>query len=191
MKSKIMNFSWPGMLLCSAIMIMALSFSGCEPETIEDQSNDISSDLKVSLDQKADHKDLPHQEIARLRAAVAAYHNVEKAKEDGYIVEETDYFPHMGYHFLNPEYIGDNEFDLEHPEFLIYVDGPNGELRFVGVEYAVIIEDLGNPPPAPEGFTGDADEWHINEEYSLWTLHAWVGLQNPDGIFAPLNMRLP
>lgn len=191
MKSKTINYGWPGnLLLLSAMMMSSFLFFSCEPETIDVQSNEITSDLKVNVTQKADHKDLPHQEIAKLRAAVAPYHNIEKAMADGYVIEVPGYFPHMGFHYLNGELM-DQEFDLEHPELLLYVPMPNGELRFVGVEYATPIEDLDNPPPAPEGFSGEEDHWHINEEASLWTLHVWVGLQNPDGIFAEVNYRIP
>jgi hypothetical protein len=48
---------------------------------------------------------------------------------------------------------------------------------------------------APEGFDGDYDQWTIfgspmDESGGLWTLHAWVWRNNPDGIFAPLNPRV-
>ena len=96
----------------------------------------------------------------------------------------------MGYHYLKPELL-DDQVELEHPEILVYAPAPNGGLRLVAVEYAVPIEDLENPQPAPEGFTGDADEWAINTQFSVWTLHVWIGLNNPDGIFASHNPRVP
>ena len=64
-------------------------------------------------------------------------------------------------------------------------------MKLVAVEYAVPITDLNNPPPVPEGFTGSDDVWEINTEFKLWTLHVWVGLDNPHGIFASHNPKLP
>jgi hypothetical protein len=43
---------------------------------------------------------------------------------------------------------------------------------------------------APEGFTGTDDVWDNNTAFQLWTLHAWIWLANPDGIFAPFNPLL-
>lgn len=166
----------------------AIFLVGCEPETVDKSALDTnmvkSADLKASVDA------LPHKEIAQLRSAVAQYHHFETAYAAGYQEDVTGYVPHMGHHYLNAALL-DDTFDVSAPEILIYIPGPNGKLRFVGVEYAVPIADLENPQPAPEGFPGDADQWVINTRFKLWTLHAWVGLNNPDGIFAPLNPRVP
>lgn len=129
-------------------------------------------------------------EVARLRAATAKYHDIDKALVDGYAVEFTGYRTHMGFHYLNPDLL-DDQIEIERPEVLMYAPASNGGLRFVGVEYAIPITDLQNPPPPPAGFSGDADVWDINQEFSVWTLHVWVGLQNPDGLFAHTNPRLP
>ena len=43
----------------------------------------------------------------------------------------------------------------------------------------------------PLGFVGRADEWDANQEFQLWTLHAWVFEFNQDGVFAPFNPRVP
>lgn len=144
----------------------------------------------VDAAKKANGRVLPHKELARLRAAVARYHNFEHAVADGYDVQLTEYRRQMGFHYVKLSLL-DGAFDVANPEVLLYVPAPNGGWRFVGVEYAVPIADLNNPQPAPEGFTGDADAWVINREFSVWTLHVWVGLNNPDGIFAPMNPRLP
>lgn len=166
-------------------------WAGCEstfeePEIVNLQENQDTYDFRNS---HARHG-LPTAEIARLRNAVAGYHNMEKAMEDGYTVQATDYFTQMGYHYLNPALL-DDQFELEKPELLLYAPSPNGKLKLVAVEYATPIADLNNPPPPPEGFPGDADVWTINYDFSLWTLHVWTTLQNPDGIFASHNPRLP
>lgn len=74
---------------------------------------------------------------------------------------------------------------------LIYVNDPSGKMRLVAVEYGIPIEDLDNPPPPPEGFTGDHDVWKVDTEFSLWILHAWVVMKNPVEIFAARNPLLP
>ena len=139
-----------------------------------------------------DDKEVPlwQEEVDRLRAATTPYDFIEHAGHDGYDTEVTGYRTHMGYHYLNASLL-DDKFEVEKPELLLYVPGDNNKLKFVAVEYAVPIEDLDNPPPVPEGFKGDADVWEINTEFKLWTLHVWIKLENPDGIFAPHNMTLP
>ena len=44
---------------------------------------------------------------------------------------------------------------------------------------------LEDPSIPPEGFVGNEDQWAIIG--SFWTLHAWVGLENPNGVFTPIN----
>jgi hypothetical protein len=58
----------------------------------------------------------------------------------------------------------------------------------VAVEYAVPL-DLALT--SPEGFSGEDDVWDRNTTFGLWTLHAWVWRHNPDGVFAPMNPRMP
>ena len=50
--------------------------------------------------------------------------------------------------------------------------------------------DLESPPAAPSGFTGASNEGVINTTFSLWTLHAWIGMENPDGVFASHTPQL-
>lgn len=188
MKNKMISLittSVMSILTCTGAAIILL---GCEPETVNKGALD--TDMIKSADMNASMDALPHKDIAQLRAAVGPYHQFETAYAAGYQEDITGYVPHMGHHYLNRALL-DDTFDVSEPELLIYIPGPNGKLRFVGVEYAVEIEDMENPYPAPEGFPGDADHWVINTRFQIWTLHAWVGLENPDGIFASLNPRVP
>lgn len=89
----------------------------------------------------------------------------------------------MGYHYLNADLL-DATFEVDRPELLVYAPDAGGTMRLVAVEYAVPL-DLSVDPPA--GFIGSADVWDRNEAFGLWTLHAWVHLDNPDGVFAPHN----
>lgn len=134
-------------------------------------------------------------ELERLRNATAAFADFDAAVAAGYSVEVIDpgtgssTFPGMGIHYLNPDLL-DDQFELERPEILLFVRNDQGAMELVAVEYATPIADLQNPPPAPQGFTGDRDAWAVNQTFSLWTLHAWVWMDNPDGTFASHNPRL-
>lgn len=129
-------------------------------------------------------------EVEKLRLAVEPYHELDEAIANGYNVELTDYRMGMGYHYLNESFL-DGTFEIEKPEVLLFAYDGAGNLKLVGVEYATVIEDMDNPPPAPAGFTGSDDEWVINTEFNVWTLHVWTVLENPDGIFNPMNPMLP
>jgi len=148
----------------------------------------ISLSFLMSCDDD-DEVEVWQPEMEKLRAAITPYDFIAHAEHDGYDTEVTGYRPHMGFHYLNAGLL-DDKFEVEKPELLLYAPDENNKLKFVAVEYAVPIEDLNNPPPAPEGFSGDADVWEINTEFKLWTLHVWVKLENPDGIFASHNPLL-
>jgi hypothetical protein len=137
---------------------------------------------------------MTQSELARVRTATARYQDHSVALADGYSlllpVGGQEYVPHMGRHYLNLSLI-DAPFDPERPPVLLYVPGPNGRHRLVAVEYGVPVADLNNPGAPPTGFSGDHDAWSINTEFSIWALHAWVWEENPDGMFAPFNPRVP
>ena len=126
------------------------------------------------------HAQLPLQDLARARQAAARYHDVRKAIADRY--HDTGIvLPNMGRHFIKDELL-DAKFEAERPELLVYsVDSTN----LLAVEYAA---PLSATPP--EGFPGSADQW-VPFGGTLWTLHAWVWKDNPDGVFNPTNSRVP
>jgi len=126
-------------------------------------------------------------ELARARNATAKYHDVAVAVADGYV--QKGYASGEGFHFVNAGLM-DCTFDLEHPEVLLYI--PSGEgLRLVGVEYSVPNTCTAT---APEGFTGDVDEWEgpKAEGRPMWALITWLWLGNPNGVFAePPHPQIP
>lgn len=128
-----------------------------------------------------------NSELAQARLATAKYHDISQALADGYV--DIDLFvPMMGYHYLKPSLV-DATFDPAKPELLVYaMDQQNNRLRLVAVEYVVPIS---LSPDPPEGFTGSEDVWDRNETFGLWTLHAWIWFNNPNGMFADFNPRLP
>jgi hypothetical protein len=72
---------------------------------------------------------------------------------------------------------------------LVYQDDPcTGQRRLVAVEYAV---PLSLATIAPGGFIGDADRWAVNNQFQLWTLHAWIWEYNTAGVFSGYNQDVP
>lgn len=150
-------------------LLALLTFAACD-------SNDDKDPLEVELD--------------AVREATRKYESFAAAQADGYTVQATAHRTGMGFHYLNPNLL-DQTFEASKPEILMYIEKSGGGMEFVGIEYATPIADLGNPPPAPAGFTGTTDEWVVNEEFSLWTLHAWIWLENPHGLFNGHNPNIP
>lgn len=129
-------------------------------------------------------------EIEQLKTATTNFKEFDKAEAAGYDVDVTGYVPQMGHHFLNASLMDEN-FELEKPEILQFVPDGNGTMQLIAVEYAIPVQDINNPPPAPEGFTGNVDEWDFNADFGLWTLHVWIGNENPNGIFSDFNSNIP
>jgi hypothetical protein len=154
------------MLLCSAAMT----------------TNTTSSAASAGED---DLSPATRQELARARSATARYHDFATADADGY--EFLHCVPGEGLEYVNWSLV-DCNFDIEHPEALHYIPEGNG-LRLVGVEYVVPVACTAT---APEGFTGDADEWEfMAEDLPIWATRAALWFHNPEGMFAEDNPNVP
>lgn len=141
----------------------------------------------LALD-KRDLSAATERELARARSATAKYHDIAQAEADGYVNFDL-YESGEGFHYVKFSLI-DGNFDPAQPEMLLYspVPGEN-RLELAGVEYLV---PLALSADAPEGFTGDADQWRDDMEgFGLWELNAWIWLHNPEGVFAHDNPRVP
>jgi len=177
------------LIMLSVLVIAAIAFSGCETANSPDNLGDSSYLEKGNAaygPESVPMNSVLNQELALARASTAKYHNVQTALADGY-VDINLYIPNMGWHYLNQS-LADEHFEVDKPELLVYAEKPNGGLRLVAVEYAVPLS-LSNTPP--EGFTGNEDVWSENVGAGLWTLHAWVWLHNPNGVFAAFNPNVP
>jgi hypothetical protein len=125
-------------------------------------------------------------QLDQVRDATARFRDVEKAEAAGYH-DIGLFIPHMGWHYMN-EALVDGKFDPTKPELLVFADDPcGGKRKLVAVEYAV---PLGASKRAPLGFVGHADEWDANQQFQLWTLHAWLFEFNENGVFNPFNPRV-
>lgn len=174
----------------SGILVILISITGCESPNTSDAipaDNMLEKAGTLVLPENSSNNSVLNKELALARASTAKYHNIQKALDDGY--EDINlYIPQMGWHFLHQGYLGDGAFEIDKPELLVYSEKPGGGYRLVAVEYAVPLA-LSTTPP--EGFTGNEDVWHENTTYGLWTLHAWIWLHNPNGVFADFNPLVP
>lgn len=129
-------------------------------------------------------------EVARLRALVAPLRQLAAARAAGFDAPLTPCVASpdggMGFHWGNPGRI-DGTVRWDEPEVLVFAPSPDARdgVRFAAVEYIV---PRALSPTAPVLF----GETFVpgGPEGSLWTLHVWIGIQNPSGIFAPWNPRV-
>jgi hypothetical protein len=127
----------------------------------------------------------PHEaELDRARSANERYQDVSRAVADGY-VDAKIVMQSMGHHYLNASLL-DDRFEPDRPELLVYAP-EGGRMKLVAVEYAVPLDKSAAAPP---GFSGATDVWDRNTKYGLWTLHAWLWLDNSAGVFNPQNARV-
>jgi hypothetical protein len=179
------SFFYLVMLLCT------LLFAGCKKENTNDAQNEVqpdnSSEMKSDMEFTAKCgggiKSHTLRELQQARAATARYRNFDNAVRDQY-TDINVVMPNMGYHFMKSAFV-DGVFEITKPELLVYNKDAYGNFHLVALEYAVPIAK--SPDAAPQGFTGNTDVWDRNEEFGLWTLHAWVWKFNPAGIFNPTN----
>jgi hypothetical protein len=134
------------------------------------------------------------RDLAEVRAAVAAYHHLESAQDAGWaLVPGLDHcFDNpgtgaMGYHYIDAASL-DLTLDPLRPEALVYVPGPQGQLRLGAVEYIVPAapwDELHGSPPTVLG-----RHLHLNEALGVYVLHAWIFEHNPAGMFEDWNPRV-
>jgi hypothetical protein len=175
------------------LLIAAVALSACRGPNVAavTQSAPATGSAAVSANPHdhaapANNEPLPVTELARARSATARYQDVLTALKDGY-VDIGVVLPNMGRHFLK-ESLLDATFEAERPELLVYREDLGGRMKLVAVEYAV---PLALTATAPDGFPGGADVWFPDERFQLWTLHAWVWRENPEGVFHSTNKQVP
>lgn len=169
-------------LLCAA---MAAALLGCKAPSAPETTAALSAD-RHHAEVRRHRGRLPAEQLARVKRATARYRDVSKAIADGYADIDV-VIPNMGRHFLKAPIL-DAAFDVAQPELLVYSPDKKGKLQLVAVEYAI---PLNLSAEAPAGFRGSADAWFANQQFQLWTLHAWVWKENPAGVFNPTNRRVP
>jgi hypothetical protein len=124
--------------------------------------------------------------IATLQRVTARYHNIDAAKDDGFVLlhdcETRLNDEPVGTVYVNFDRLLDGVIDPEKPDGLIYEPSSNG-LRLVGVELAVP-RPLWTQPEKPQ-FLGTT--FQDEDEFDVFALHVWVWRNNPEGLFAESN----
>jgi hypothetical protein len=125
--------------------------------------------------------------LAAARAGTARYHDVATAKAHGFDDLQLC-FDQMGEHWADtdsidgdqvPDVFQDGVLDPARPEALVYAhDG--GRLRLAAVEW------VSTTPGTVPGIGA----LHLNPTLGVYVLHAWVWMDNPDGMFADRNPRV-
>jgi hypothetical protein len=132
-------------------------------------------------------------EVQAARRATRRFRSLRVAKQAGYeragaCVEG------MGFHYANPELIGDGRLQIRRPEILVYQQR-GGRMRLVALEYFRPDADqrLDTDDDRPRLFERPFDgpmEGHEPGMPIHYDLHAWLYKRNPDGRFTALNPRV-
>lgn len=162
-----------------------------------------TSSAVVGLAAPASASASPSSELAKARAATAAFHDPKKAEAAGYLpTEECVAVPGlgvMGQHWVNPAlFTADaRQLDPTKPQALLYVPTGDGGVRLVAVEYIVLApgqQVAANPdqvdPNGPalfgQHFNG-VMAGHFPGMPNHWDLHTWIWSHNPGGTFSQFN----
>jgi hypothetical protein len=151
----------------------------------------LAVDLAEATTAHARHANGPHgPEVSRwlagLRQATAQFQTFDETTPWDTPLTDCMELPGtggMGFHYGNLDLI-DGVPEEFAPELLVYEPQKNGRMRLVAVEYIVPFDlwpEVG-PPPSLHGI-----DFHRNEAFGLWVLHAWVWKHNPAGMFADWN----
>jgi hypothetical protein len=169
------------------LLLFILFSYGCDKNMIDNTDNEFATTKTVNdaipafaIQMYPGLSFTTKSELQQARFATAKYKNIENAIADGYQDIHVD-MENMGHHFMKASLV-DDQFDISHPEILVYNKDERGIQQLVAVEYAVPLQYS-----QPEGFTGSGDVWDGNTGFGLWLLHAWVWDYNPDGVFKPMN----
>ena len=142
--------------------------------------------------------------VAAARIATVRYQSQDSAIADGFHRVGDD-FPAMGEHWVNLAQIMADSFAPSKPTVLTYIH-VNGAPRLAGVAYTALLGPGEEPPPyapaeahwhehngsiAEESFLSGHDVHARRGDLRLAILHAWVWIENPDGVFVTDNWALP
>jgi hypothetical protein len=191
------------------------------PAVAQPEHVHVSSATHDSTEHTANHAAhrLLAQQIAAVREATARYQDVEEARRDGFVLFAGGEAPLMGEHWYRKDRVKDS-LALARPSTLQYAT-IGGERRLVGVAYTVYqrpdeplpegfagdadhwhVHDI---PMLARAVSARSPvlRWLVNRRIEhdrigagdgrtqLVMVHAWIWLDNPDGMFALRHRALP
>jgi hypothetical protein len=139
--------------------------------------------------------------LAELRQATAAYHDLNVALGQGFVLGinggVTACIAHptlgaMGYHYSRQDRFDDVTINELEPEVLVYHTAEDGSLELGAVEWVVpkaaweAVHGTGAPPPVVYGIALTV----INPVLNWYVAHAWIWKQNPTGILMNWNPKV-
>ena len=124
-------------------------------------------------------------QLAKVRAATAAFHSISAAEHKGGYIKFLDCFDDpdqggMGQHWLLPGALG-RPLDPTSPAALVYEPEADGSYQLVAVEYVV----PGSPDMTPPHLLGK--DFTYLPSLGVWKLHAWIWRPNPVDMFNDYN----
>ena len=146
----------------------------------------------------------PAQQVARMRAATATFHNIANAEDAGYgLLHDVAGLTciampgegGMGVHFVKGPLVADPGLDIRHPEALVYAPDRDGTLRLAALEFivdkAAWDADHSKPPRLFDGRSFDLtpapNRFGLAPFYSQ---HVWIWKNNPAGVLAMWNPQV-
>lgn len=137
------------------------------------------------------------RDLAQVRAAIARFNTPDRATAAGWQLLpgldhcfESPEMGGMGVHYIDPDQLGNGTLDPLRPEALVFVPGPQGQLRLGAVEYIVPIADPDDPGEAPSVLGHELHRLEPVPGVHVWGLHVWLFEPNPAGMFADWNPRV-
>lgn len=190
-------FAMNRLLSLLALSLLLVATTACDEQPTSYEPGDDTTAEALAPQSQAHHGGSALQkELAALRRATSQYQNVKKAEADGYH-QHSPFIPGMGFHYVKGSLV-DGTAEMSQPEALVYdSNDPEQKTRNLGaVEY--IIPDGGGAETQdrtgenlPSLFTGQTSgDWHYESVLDSWTLHVWIWLDNPKGVFHPTNPRV-
>ena len=140
-------------------------------------------------------------ELAELRRATAAYHDINVALGEGFVLGINggvklcvahSTLGAMGYHYSRQDRFDDATINELEPEVLVYHTARDGSLKLGAVEWVVpkaaweALHGPGAPPPVVYGNALTV----INPALNWYVAHAWIWKRNPTGILMDWNPRV-
>jgi hypothetical protein len=179
-------------------LLVALALAGCDDQApVSPPETPSAAHHGAAHNRNPDRSPDLNRQLVQLRQATARFHNFEKAVDAGYGIPITPCWESrsqgaMGYHYGNPSLLFDEgTVSLLEPEALMYEPGPGGQMRFVGLEYIVFIDQWeavhgeGADPPVLLGRA-----FHPHSFLPIYKLHIWLWRDNPRGTFADWNPKV-
>ena len=167
-----------------AIVTIAALFAACA-----DGATAAPTPQATSVARSATLQSLQTNEaILTLQRVTAKYHDLTIATNEGFVLlhpceSRGDEGP-VGTVYINFERLLDGVIDPASPDALIYRPGLNGRLELAGAEFAIPYTMASERPQ----FLGAS--FQNEDEFGVYALHAWIWLDNPNGMFAETNPRV-